>query len=354
MIVTLWKDVFFSIAVLVFTFLLLAMVRSSSHLLRANLYLAALGLAALLVALYRQNGPLIAFGTLALLLLAYPRFWLRLVAVLAGVVVLWLAIRGPVYDSLSVRKTPAFLSLQPIVDQIGFYVQAGALESDHPLLPDEVRFLDALHPLADGWKSLDCYRPSAFLLSDQTHREVLNNNVGRVFDIYLRLVRNDPGFIIPELIRCDSLVWRISQPLGTDMTSASIALDDSGKLLTIMLSPGSVVIESYSKLPTLEWWLAQIYFGSTEARLIGLVWRPALYSYVLLASVILVMLRLKSWRYLLLCVPAMLTTMPFIVMPVSPEFRYHYPAYLVSLLLFIPLQFIPPPAPARSAEAYPR
>jgi len=89
--------------------------------------------------------------------------------------------------------------------------------------------------------------------------------------------------------------------------------------------------------------LSRVHFLTQTPSVIGWVWRPALYTYLLCAGTLLAAVRLRNWRYLLLLAPALLTTLLYLLLPISSEFRYHYVVILDCLLLALPLQFILPP-----------
>jgi hypothetical protein len=329
MVVTLWKDILFSICILALTVLLLGLIKSRGAWLGNILFLATLVLVGAFTAIYRQNGPIVAFGSLAAPLLAYPRAWRRLAVVLACTVAVWLGIRGPLYNSLGVAKMPAWYTLQPTLSQIGLYVKAGALDSGPVLEPAELSLLEAIHPLTDGWRNFDCYHPLALLDWNDTKYALVDHDPGLVINSYLRLLRYNPGFILPELLRCKSIVWRITQPAGAEMYVESIGFDASGTAMSIIPDPNALGLQEHSWLPQLKQWLAGIYVATLAPQLVWLIWRPALYSLGLMAAVILAALRRKCWRHTLLCLPALLATTPYLVLPISPDFRYHYPAYLV-------------------------
>jgi hypothetical protein len=96
-----------------------------------------------------------------------------------------------------------------------------------------------------------------------------------------------------------------------------------------------------SALPQLEAWLVQVFFSTLQPGLVWLVWRPALYAYVLGITLLLSAQRRRSWRYLLLGLPALFTLMPYLVLPISPDFRYYYPVYLSCVLVCLPLWLLP-------------
>jgi len=339
MVVTLWKDILFTISDVALTLLVLSLVRSGPQRLHNIAFLVGLASVGLLVALLRHNGPLVAFGTLGILICAYPRYWLRLGAVLACVVALWLGIRGPFYRALQVEPMPTWFALQPVMDDIGIFVSGGAIDRlDAP----SRQLLNALHPLADGWNAFDCRLPFAFM-QEQMDLDVINKNSDRLTRINLALMVENPGFLIRRLFDCNSVVWRISQPEDGLLLSANLALDSAGQTMLIIRSPNPVGLQTRSRLPELESWLSRVYFLTQTPSVIGWVWRPALYTYLLCAGTLLAAVRLRNWRYLLLLAPALLTTLLYLLLPISSEFRYHYVVILDCLLLALPLQFILPP-----------
>jgi hypothetical protein len=350
MIITLWKDILYSVVALAFTLLLLMLVRGGGQWLTRRPFLAALTVAAALMALYRHNGVPVVLVTLVAAMLSYRRWWRPLAVVLVGAAAVWLLVRGPLYSSLRVRTPPDWYAWQPILSQVASYVQDGALETQPPLDEASVDLLNAYHPLADGWQAYDCRFPFEFVVGEQTNREAINGNTGQLLDLYVQLVSHDPDFAARALIYCNSVVWQITQPVGANVITIPLGRGNAGELITVIPYPNSFGIGPRYQLPQLAEWLAGQYFLSMDSRVIWRVWRPAIYSYLLLAAVVLAALRLKEWRYGLLALPALLTTLPYLLLSISPDFRFHYTSYLVGLFLCIPLQFLPPAAAAATLE----
>jgi hypothetical protein len=79
--------------------------------------------------------------------------------------------------------------------------------------------------------------------------------------------------------------------------------------------------------------------GGVPSWLVTLLWKPAVYLYLLIFVVAVFAIRLRNWHGMLFALPAILQSgILFLVNP-AQDFRYQYPVYLIGLfsvlLLFI-------------------
>jgi hypothetical protein len=143
-------------------------------------------------------------------------------------------------------------------------------------------------------------------------------------------------------MRCArSLGWVIWDPNG-EVRNPSHA--------QVWIDPNLYGIQPDSKIPTLRQWLSNwVVKTSYNPNLNWFYWRPALYLYINLFLVAVLIIRNRNLRFGLLCVPILIQTISFTLILAAPNFRYHYAVYLVSLIS-LPL-FFSPPVTEGSSEA---
>ena len=145
--ITLWKDVPYSIAMLTLVLLLLAIATSDGEWLESKFGWLILALVAALIALYRHNGPPVAFATLTILLMAYRKHWRPLTLCMAVAIALFCGVKGPLYWAKGVAPCPRVLKAMALLHPIAAHLAHGT-----PLLPEERELLDSIYPLeGTGW-----------------------------------------------------------------------------------------------------------------------------------------------------------------------------------------------------------
>ena len=105
MVITLWKDVPYSTAMLGFTYLILRLAQSKGNWIASVRSWIVLGITAALAALFRHNGLEVIFATFPLLILGFRRLWKPLAAAFALSMLLYYAITGPLYQLVHVEST---------------------------------------------------------------------------------------------------------------------------------------------------------------------------------------------------------------------------------------------------------
>jgi hypothetical protein len=98
--------------------------------------------------------------------------------------------------------------------------------------------------------------------------------------------------------------------------------------------------ELNSKLPSVrDWLLTQLdHYANIDPHKI--TWRPALYLYLLCASVSFYAYRAGNKRMLILLVPVLIQTLVIAFTAQLQAVRYQYPVYLISMLFSIPLFYL--------------
>lgn len=288
MAVTLWKDIPYSVSVLMLTLLLIRIADSNGEwLLRPGAWMM-LAFVVFLVASYRYNGIISGFGTLFVLFIPYLRFWRRLTLALVLSLVLFVGLRGPLYALLDVdcSRRPSLTSRLP--------------------------------------KSLKTITPLSSNQEDHPGEEDLMEALGKD-------------------LQSGSQIWRI-KPLYhyfKRIEYANLWKDNRDTFQYII--PNELGIAPSSLLPNVKGKLLAFYEQSIKPPLYYFIWSPAFYLYVFLISVAVASARAGSWKFLFLSTPLVLHAFQFLLMQIPGQkfiHRYHYPVILVGALLSIPLLFI--------------
>jgi len=345
MVVTLWKDIPYAIALLGLFWMLLRVWRTGGGWLhsRRAVALAAVLLAA--VALFRHNGPPVALLTLLAFPLVGRGVPMRRIALIGGwALALVLVVRSVVYPAFDVTPTPPWFARQVQIHQLGAYAtHSGQLDNADRAL------LERLLPLDEWRRRYSCYSVGLLLYGAPTMDLALfDARVDTFTNLWLRLVVRDPATLIRHQLCLTSLIWRVTQPAdGYLSTREKQFISEGGADLGLV--PSSV-------LPGLRDLLASWLVWLERPDVIWLVWRPATYLYLALFCVLTTSIRRRSLPTLGLALPVVAQSLVWMLVLTVQDFRFQYPVYLIALvslgLLFTPVpSSVAKPLPD-AAEAY--
>lgn len=312
MAIMLWKDVFFSIAVVALSIQVLKITMTEGEWIQRRAGWLYLGLTATLVALYRQNGPTAAFGTLFCLLIVYCRFWKRLVFALLLALALWAGIRGPGYDLLGVdRNTPSGMEMTLA------HIIAPYTNSNTPILPPERALLARIRP-GQVWP-YDCYMETNLYFDGKfTYTSSENFDLAVLFT---RLVVRNPRIFVGHIICNSSFLYQITRTPGSayETTVPYITSNQLGLVSQSQLPDLKTVLDRWTAF-------SLVYFD-------WLFWRAALWGYLLLAGILVYSARSKNWKALLVMIPVLANMLPLALLANAQEFRYVFSTFLVGVLM---------------------
>ncbi|MCS6841214.1 MAG: DUF6020 family protein [Roseiflexus sp.] len=321
MVITLWKDIPYTIALLFVFWMLLRVWRTDGAWLRSWRALAAIGAALAALALYRHNGAPTALLILPAFLLAGRQARWRQIAVIGGIALaLALVVKVGVYRVLDVLPAPPWFARQMQIHQLGAFV----VHSEH--LDDSDRaLLEQLLPL-DQWRNYySCYGPSPLLYSDPWRAgEVFNARVREFTALWRRLALRDPATLVRHQACLTTLIWRVTQPDDGYLDTWNSELIWKGGR-DLGLAPASVFPEVRDEV------MRQLRLLE-RPEVIWLVWRPALHLYLTLFCVAAASVRRRSWRMAALALPVAAQSSVWMLLLTVQNFRFQYPVYVISVL----------------------
>lgn len=328
MVVTLWKDIPFSVAVLLLTFYILEMIASEGRWLEKRAAWILLGVVAALIALYRHNGPAVAFPTIIALSFVFRTHWRQLVLSLLLAVGLWWGVTGPLYRALGVAPTPSFYKLFPVFQQIALHTNRHT-----PFTAEEKFLLERLHPLQDGAWPCDLYNVQTLLVDGRFNHALVPETQASVLKLYFRLFWRNPAVVLEYLRENANIVWSIRRVPERPCFYCALEIRE-GRAYCMGRTRFDLPVDVWSQ-PTVEIArpLPKGLVAAISDQWSWLMWRPALYLYLLLCGVLVAAVRSGNGRYLCVAVPVVLQSASLTAFCPSPEFRYQWAPYLAGMLL---------------------
>ncbi len=330
--ITLWKDIPYAIALLALFILFLRIALTSGEWLEQKRSWLWLGLAGFAVAIFRQNGPAVAFLSILGLVFFFKPYWRTILRGLAVALLAWVGVRGILnwaYNPESGSSSQANLIL---LSHIAAHVEAGT-----ELTNDESSYLDNLMPLSD-WESDCCYIGGLSYNPDfdrQTYLQHFPDNLRLTVNLFLL----DPMVDLRQQLCASEMNWVFC---GNRCSLKSLhAFNDVTPGTESWILANEYGLEEHSLLPNLVTpivgALGSLGFFSGQT---GILLKPALYFYCSLVLIIAACLCRREGQMAILLLPVLLQTGILAVIIFAPSFRYQYGICLIGLFS-LALPFLP-------------
>ena len=333
-VITLWKDIPYSIAIFTVTLMLLKMIISQGRWLERNWI--GFAMVALPITFFRHNGPVVSFGLLIFLLLVYRKQFKYLLAVFLFLIFAWAAIKGPLYSFFKVTgvdnadPTRVRYAMAPVVSLVAAHVVNGT-----PLALEEQSFIKQLHS-ENNWDSFyTCYSVVSVMDTNNINWDSIYALPGTILRLAYSLTLKDPLVSISNVACRSDFIWDI--PQGKNVTWSLLAsiepLAYPDYFYIYNLNPDFITPLQRPLLPRVGYAISK-YFSYTSAGILKtIVWRPALYLYAGMISLSLFVIKKRRIEFYLLTVPMLLHTGSIILSAGAQDLRYQYPVYLVFWIL---------------------
>jgi hypothetical protein len=316
LVITLWTDIAYSIAVLGLFGILLHLVRTHGQWLKSVQGLVIFWLALVCAALYRHNGLAMLAIIPCVLFLGRRQFLGRTLLLGALVLASIFTVIVPFYSAVGVAPIFPSYALETQIHQVGAMVSAGV-----PLNDEQRMILTSIQPL-DSWKqNYNCYGVSPLTNNDDFQHVYFDAHPNQFVSVWEQLAIAHPGILVQHLFCANSVVWSVSQPNWPYVTTypTGIYANNLGLGTSSMWPWMNQILNAYASFTTLRqnlWW----------------AWRPALYLYVALFCVVIAAIRLRMPRMLLVALPVVLNSLVLLVLSPAADFRFQYSVYMIALI----------------------
>lgn len=312
--ITLWKDIPFSISILMISVLLLRMCFQRNVKFNA-FYWIAIGILMGTLPLFRHNGLLI----LVILAPILPLFYWRSrknVFLFATVLslVLFTTIKFGLYPALDIKKWED-LPLYIYSPKISFLI-----DQDVPFSQDEYDFLNAVRKITDDrWD----YNPST---PNTAYSKILDvrfaiDNIKVYQQLYFRLGRRYPLYFVQDHLERTNYIYALSHPKDIIKHRYHYIkrMENRDNIVKMGYPTKSFFPKISKKIGDL---IARIQKGNC------ILIRPALALHLVMVSLIILLLRTRHWQYMAVFLPALLCTLSVLIVPMGACIRYQFPLTL--------------------------
>lgn len=193
-----------------------------------------------------------------------------------------------------------------------------------------------------GWDLYDCHSATYLTYSPWYGTQSFNQYKDRLPNLYIELTKKNPSVTLGHIVCITSYLWRLQEEEGQYYLSTTAYQEGTDKLQEQIVrnfgySPQyfSTTIH-HTPIPKVR-----DFMNSVKAFLYketsGMLWRPALFLYLMLFAIIIYIIKVRSFEMSLLAIPALIQTGVIFAVSVTSELRYQYSIFLVGLLIFLPL-----------------
>jgi hypothetical protein len=328
-IISLTDDIPYSIALLAITIMLLKIVDSDGAWLKDAKNMAAFALLTLFASTLRYNGiPAIGF-TLFCVLLFFPNFRKNALKLIGIIIIGYLLINGPLFDVIGVNRTAEGHFDNILLHHISAHIDANVFLDN-----EQKEYLNSLLPLNE-W-SYSCCTNSRMIRKPDFNKEKFYANPSLNKKIALDLLIQSPTVNLDHILCASDMVWNITG--NCEVAYSRMKTIRGNYYWTNSESPEYA---ENSKLPSLVEPLSRLWIAGDKNQWLNiLIWRPAIYLYLSILSVLIFYLRNKNIKSLIILSPIIGQSAFLFAFNRIQNFRYQYCAVLIGLFL-LGLVFIP-------------
>lgn len=337
MVITLWKDIPYSIFVLLLNVFVLLIIESQGKWLDSRKNWFLFGIIGGLISLYRYNGFPIPLITYVVLIIFFKKFWKETILSLITSLGLIIFFQIGIYPFLNIKEDSGQSVSIVFLHPIDAIISSNKLDLQNVLTREEIDYLNSIYPLSQQW-DYSCYDATVFFYKGVNFSPI-QKYPSRILDIFVKLASKNPRIIFDHFLCMSSFVWRLNQPDGVYLETVLYNNIDATRYQNWEIY--QPLIKQQSKIPELKQVIVNLHDFSLKVDPERVSWRPAIYIYGMIIAVIILCLRKKSMHYGLILVPILVQSLIIMFVAQLEALRYQYPVYLVSMLFVVPLLYLP-------------
>lgn len=321
LLISTWKDVPFTICMLLLQYVLFRAVCDREKLKPINivfLFVSVIG-----TALFRSNGLVVVLLTTMICLLIGLKEKINRNTIISFALALMCVciIKGPLYSAIGVKSTPSGFAALPMLDGVWENIHKGII------LPDSMNeLLEKIEP-KNGFE--EEYKENSMNVGVMPE-DYLSIDLAEAFDAYKWCLQNHPAITIVARLKKSYNMWGVfSNPLYYEW---------SNKITSISNFSNLGVKENWYFLGSFELLRECIlnsyddnYFIGSVMRLIG----RSGWNMLIWFGCFIILLERRKARCIIAILPAFFNVIALSIGTVSPDYRYTYPMFALSIPFYL-------------------
>ncbi|MFD2922530.1 DUF6020 family protein [Halobacillus naozhouensis] len=316
--IAMWKDIFFSAFLFLFTILVFNIVSTKGKWLASNGHLFILGLTVLGVSFMRNNGLPIFIVMAILMMITFRQYLKRLILTVGLVAVTYFVVTGPFYSYMDVSSTSPNEALGIPTQQI-----AKVIVEDGDLTEEERTYLNKILPLEKWKEKYNPYITNPIKFAGEYNQDVIFNDFPYYLKTWASIVYNNFGLAVEAYLDQTSLLWQINQPDDgyTSTFARNVYLYNDYGLQTDPLSNTVHRFINYG-------------LGWIDQNLREFILRPATYTFLIILTGMALAIK-NGARSLLVILPVLLNTGTMFLAIPAQDFRYQLANVFIAFLMMV-------------------
>lgn len=312
--VVLWKDVLFSVFLLLFTILVTKITLTKGSYLESRKNLLFMIFSSSIICLFRHNGLLSFLGTIFLLLLFYRKFIKPISTIFVATLLIYFLVKGPVYSLMNVLPTTSNETLAIPTQQI-----AAVIKYDGYLTEDQKNYLDKIFPLDHWKKNYNIRTVDPIKMHVDFNKKVITDDIGKFLKAWLAIIKQNPKLALKAYANQTAIIWEFNGIVN--LANMKISNNDLGLKNIVILPQVTNGINGLFKF-------TEHYYYS------WFFWRPALFMYLSILFIVISIYRNKL-SACIVAVPMFLNIFTYLLAIPAPDFRYFYANLLISPFIIL-------------------
>ncbi|WP_456277605.1 DUF6020 family protein [Bacillus sp. AK128] len=317
-VITLWKDVYYAAFLLFFFMIIFNLVITKGKWITTTPNLLLALIASLGVVFFRHNGFPVYVVVMIVLLFSFRMQWKQLMIISSITISLHYIVSGPIFDVLNVTPSNPNEALGMPTQQIANIITYGVVTNE------QEEYFNQILPIEKWVENYHPYLTDPIKFDPDYNSEVIMNDTATYFRMWLELCKQNPYLAIEAFLKQTSLVWQFVQPEDPGYTSTYVTNIYYGNKYNI---ENIVLNEALTTN-------LQRYLTISNTTLKPVIWRPAIYSFIILFFTFAAFIK-RDWKFALPILPIVLNTgTVFLGLP-AQDFRYLYSNSLITFLAIL-------------------
>lgn len=324
LLVTIYKDVDFTICFVFLTFLIYLLTMDFEYFHKNKFHYFFLMISLLGVGLFRHNGIIVMMMTSIFLLILSKRKKILLTITVLVAVLTMLLFHYPIYQKLKVQDAPSNFNVATILHGFNRLIY-----QENPKLDKEAsKYLNKMMPLEDWKYSYDPYNIDLLLHYQEVDIRNMEINKKRLIQLYLKQGMKTPIELLKDRLYGIDEVWNVSQQDEVLTYKYQIVFDefetDYGQMLNV-----------YIKDNWLNQMIKKMLLTISKNEILNIFFfRGGIYIDILI--ILLVYTIMKKNKKLFLCLlPFLINTITLFIAMHHYEYRYIWNIELITLLFIL-------------------
>ncbi len=332
--VTMWKDVDFSLAILYLTFLIYLIIKDFDYFNKNKFNYLFLVICLICIGVFRHNGIVAMIFTIIMLLIYALKKKKKILLIILFVPIISVyIINKPLYKLLKVEDAPANFDVATILHGFNYLMYTDNLNIDN----EAYRYLISKMP-KKAWKySYDKYNIDLMLhYTDYDIRNVKLNKK-KLVKLYMKQFVKTPSFLIKDRLYGTDIIWNVSEKDEIMTYKYQIFHDgfetNYAKLFDISAKKNN--LKMYANENSAQKYVDNLLvFIANNEILNSLFFRVGIYIDILIILIIYSIL-IKKKELTICLVPVIINTLTLLLFMHHYEYRYVWNIFLISCLFLL-------------------